>query len=307
MPRAFSLAQTGRSGAVLVDVPMDVFSAPVEAEVADARPAGPAFTRPIGDAEGVAAAAALLSARRAPGDLRRQRRHACPMRRQSSPSSRALLQAPVATTLMGKGLFPETDPLSVGTTGIWGTRAANDTTRDADVILAVGTAFGEADCSSWRPGVHVRDPGLEADPDRHRPGRDRQELSGRRRHRRRREGDAARADRPARRRRRGPRPRVARRSSDVAARKRDWQAEADGIAARRRHADPSGAPAARAVRGRARRRDLRHRRRLEQERRRPAAAGQAPALLHHQRRHGDDGLFARPPRSAPSSARPTAR
>ena len=36
-------------------------------------------------------------------------------------------------------------------TGIWGTRVANETTRGADVILAVGTAFGEADCSSWNP------------------------------------------------------------------------------------------------------------------------------------------------------------
>ena len=36
-------------------------------------------------------------------------------------------------------------------TGIWGTAVANDTTRGADVVLAVGTAFGEADCSSWDP------------------------------------------------------------------------------------------------------------------------------------------------------------
>jgi acetolactate synthase-1/2/3 large subunit len=35
--------------------------------------------------------------------------------------------------------------------GIWGTRIANETMRSADVLLAIGTAFGEADCSSWRP------------------------------------------------------------------------------------------------------------------------------------------------------------
>ena len=58
--------------------------------------------------------------------------------------------APVATTLMGKGTFPEDHPLACGMTGIWGTRVANETMRSADVILAVGTAFGEADCSSWR-------------------------------------------------------------------------------------------------------------------------------------------------------------
>src|SRR5262249_38655904 len=62
-----------------------------------------------------------------------------------------LVRAPVATTLMAKGVFPEDHELSVGMTGIWGTRAANSLARSADVILAVGTTFGEADCSSWNP------------------------------------------------------------------------------------------------------------------------------------------------------------
>src|SRR3954447_4094847 len=60
MPRALSLAQTGRSGAVLVDVPMDVFSSIVEAEVA-MRAQRPAYRRPVGEAEGIARAAALLA------------------------------------------------------------------------------------------------------------------------------------------------------------------------------------------------------------------------------------------------------
>ncbi|HLB85806.1 MAG TPA: thiamine pyrophosphate-binding protein, partial [Steroidobacteraceae bacterium] len=60
-----------------------------------------------------------------------------------------LLTIPVATTLMGKGAFPERHPLSLGMTGIWGTAPANSTTLNADVVLGIGTAFGEADCSSW--------------------------------------------------------------------------------------------------------------------------------------------------------------
>jgi acetolactate synthase-1/2/3 large subunit len=62
-----------------------------------------------------------------------------------------LLDIPVATSLLGKGAFPESHPLAVGMTGIWGTRTANETTREADVLLAVGTGFGEAECSSWNP------------------------------------------------------------------------------------------------------------------------------------------------------------
>ena len=159
LPRAFSLAQTGRSGR---------------------RPDRRADGRVLGAGRGGRrdARAAGPHSRGPPATPRAwpQRRRCSPsaerpvifagngvtlvaMRWTSSPSSPALLQAPVATTLMGKGLFPETDPLSVGTTGIWGTRAANDTTRDADVILAVGTAFGEADCSSWRPEYTFAIPG----------------------------------------------------------------------------------------------------------------------------------------------------
>jgi acetolactate synthase I/II/III large subunit len=39
----------------------------------------------------------------------------------------------------------------LGVTGIWGTRVANETAKEADIILAIGTRFGEADCSSWNP------------------------------------------------------------------------------------------------------------------------------------------------------------
>jgi acetolactate synthase-1/2/3 large subunit len=157
MARALSLAQTGRSGAVLVDVPMDVFSQPVQAD-ADPLAHRPAYQRAVGDAEGVARAAAMLAAAERPVIFAGNGVTLADAADELAELAR-VLQAPVATTLMGKGIFPETDALAVGTTGIWGTRAANDTTRSADVILAVGTAFGEADCSSWRPDITFSIPG----------------------------------------------------------------------------------------------------------------------------------------------------
>ena len=54
-----------------------------------------------------------------------------------------LLMAPVATTLMGKGCFPENHPLSLGNIGMHGTRAANELILEADVLLAVGTRFSD--------------------------------------------------------------------------------------------------------------------------------------------------------------------
>ena len=150
MPRAFNLAQTGRPGAVLLDVPMDVFSAQVPAEVDRALHRMPTHERAAGSPAGVRAAAEALNAAKAPvlfagnGVLLAE----------AWSELRALaelLDAPVATTLMGKGAFPESHRLALGMSGIWGTRAANEAARTADVLLAVGTGFGEADCSSWNP------------------------------------------------------------------------------------------------------------------------------------------------------------
>ncbi len=149
MPRALNVAQTGRSGAVLIDVPMDVFSAQLDAEaVTVAR--RPSYARAVGSSAGIDEAACLLLAAEKPvifagnGVLLSE---ACDELKQLAE----LLEIPVATTLMGKGAFPERHPLALGTAGIWGTRVANQTTKEADVILALGTGFGEADCSSWNP------------------------------------------------------------------------------------------------------------------------------------------------------------
>jgi len=149
MPRALNVAQTGRPGAVLLDVPMDVFSQPIAAEpITVAR--RPKYERASASPEGVAAAADLLARASAPlvfAGNGATLSDASPELRQVAET----LGAPVATTLMAKGVFPEDHALSLGMTGIWGTRVANETARQADVILAVGTGFGEADCSSWNP------------------------------------------------------------------------------------------------------------------------------------------------------------
>src|SRR5581483_2536851 len=61
------------------------------------------------------------------------------------------LGIPVAHSLMGKGVLPDDHPFLLGMTGFWGTQYINDSTRDADVLLALGTRFCEADSSSFDP------------------------------------------------------------------------------------------------------------------------------------------------------------
>src|SRR5262245_5256652 len=105
MPRALNVAQTGKPGAVLLDVPMDVFSRQIDAEpITKAR--RPRFDRPSGSAEGVAEAARLLAAAERPvifaGNGVTLAEAACELR-----SLAELLNSPVATTLTAKGVFPE--------------------------------------------------------------------------------------------------------------------------------------------------------------------------------------------------------
>jgi len=63
------------------------------------------------------------------------------------------LNAPVATTVTGKGAFPENHRLSVGVIGWVGTSAANCAGRQADVVLAIGARLTETATSSWQPGI----------------------------------------------------------------------------------------------------------------------------------------------------------
>ena len=146
--RAFHLAQTGRPGPVLVDVPMDIFSADLDVDAFAKTPPeiakigiDPATTARIVDALATSrrpvlyAGGGVLSAR-ATTELR---------------LLAEALQVPVAHTLMGKGCLPHDHPLLLGQSGFWGTPIANEKCRTADLIVAVGTRLAEANSSSWDP------------------------------------------------------------------------------------------------------------------------------------------------------------
>ncbi len=64
-----------------------------------------------------------------------------------------LLDAPVATTASGKGVFPETHPLALGLFGTFGLEAANAVVAGADLVLAVGTRLGFSDTARENPDL----------------------------------------------------------------------------------------------------------------------------------------------------------
>jgi acetolactate synthase-1/2/3 large subunit len=148
--RAFWTAASGRPGAVLLNVPMDVFSRPVAADTATRYPLPAEAARPDLPAETADRIAALLINAERPliyigGGLRD------PVARTALAGLAEHLNIGVAHSLMAKGALPDDHPLLLGMTGFWGLELANACAREADVVLALGTRFAETDASSWHP------------------------------------------------------------------------------------------------------------------------------------------------------------
>jgi acetolactate synthase I/II/III large subunit len=147
--KAFHLAESGRPGPVLVSVPMDIFSAKVDVALferlrhnartyqppsLDEATAEKIVTVLAGSKNPVLYVGGGVLIARAAAELKAFVDH---------------LGIPVAHSLMGKGALPDDHPLTLGMTGFWGTKFINEKCRTADRILALGTRFCEADCSSW--------------------------------------------------------------------------------------------------------------------------------------------------------------
>lgn len=142
MREAFHLAQTGRPGPVLIDVPKDVSAALVDTDQNEEYHL-PGYQIPIEpDMEEVALAARLLERSNRPLLLVG---HGAVI----SGAQRAVtylaekLQIPVTNTLLGKGGFPETHDLSVGMLGMHGTAYANYAAMNADLILSIGSRWDD--------------------------------------------------------------------------------------------------------------------------------------------------------------------
>jgi len=151
MERAFTLAESGQSGPVLVDVPMDIFSREIDTVLFDrVQENARTLQRPSMDDETASEVVRRLAHAADPvlyvgggiilADAARELREFVDH-----------LQIPVAHSLMGKGALPDDHPLTLGMTGFWGTQYTNDSCRNADYIMALGTRFKEADSSSWYP------------------------------------------------------------------------------------------------------------------------------------------------------------
>jgi acetolactate synthase I/II/III large subunit len=139
---AFHIAGTGRPGPVLVDVAKDTMQAkttftwPARIDLPGYRPVG----RP--HAKQVREAARLLAEARRPvlyvGGGVVKARASAELRRLVDVSG-----APVVTTLMARGVLPDSHPQHLGMPGMHGTVAAVTALQKADLIVSLGARFDD--------------------------------------------------------------------------------------------------------------------------------------------------------------------
>ncbi|MBN2335829.1 biosynthetic-type acetolactate synthase large subunit [Candidatus Bathyarchaeota archaeon] len=139
---AFHISNTGRKGAVLVDIPKDCTNQKGDIEFPESVEfRGYRLNTAPDPSELDWAAKTLAEAERpiimAGGGV---------IASGASPElveMAELLMAPTTTSLMGKGSFPNDHPLSLGLCGMHGTMEANMMVPKSDVLLVVGSRFSD--------------------------------------------------------------------------------------------------------------------------------------------------------------------
>ncbi len=145
---AFKVAMTGRPGPVHIDLPKNVQTAKADLKI----PAKIKYEKPLKlqpDPEQVRKAVDMLTKAEQPvifagGGI------------MWSGASKELIElaeilnAPVTTSLLGKGTIPEDHPLALGMLGMHGRMAANTVVTESDTLLAVGVRFSDRSTADVR-------------------------------------------------------------------------------------------------------------------------------------------------------------
>lgn len=139
---AFYIASTGRPGPVLVDIPKDVMKSLISFNSPDKvclEGYSPTYRGHHGQVRRIVST--LLKSRRpviyAGGGVVHSNAS-----KELTDFAR-MMRIPVTTTLMGLGVFPAEDPLSLGMLGMHGTYAANMAITEADCLITVGARFDD--------------------------------------------------------------------------------------------------------------------------------------------------------------------
>ena len=146
--RAYKTAISGRPGPVVAMIPFDVQHTEIEIDEIPDLAQWVRISKPAPDPAAIAKAADLVSAATRPVISVSSGIHNA----RAWEELRGLAERfsiPVETTTPGKGALAEDHPLSLGVVGRAGTGHANDAARRCDVLIGIGTRFGDFDTGAW--------------------------------------------------------------------------------------------------------------------------------------------------------------
>ena len=141
---AYHIATTGRPGPVLIDIPKDISQGPFTGDL------NPPFDLPGYNPESafdideaaVQTAAEMIAQAQRPVILAGQGAMIARADKELMQLAESL-GCPVTSTLLGKGVFPETHVLSLGMLGMHGTAYANKAMVECDLLINVGSRFDD--------------------------------------------------------------------------------------------------------------------------------------------------------------------
>lgn len=139
--QAFEIAMNGRRGPVLVDVPRDLFFAEVDYKPIDFN------EKPVGKPD----PDFIICAAEAVEEIIKSQRPVAIIGggAVSAGASQEIISfiekynLPAVNTLMGIGAIPRSHPQHLGFAGLHGTKAANHAIANADLVIAIGSRFGD--------------------------------------------------------------------------------------------------------------------------------------------------------------------
>ena len=139
---SFEIASTGRPGPILIDVPKEVQEQELDEYVLGTIPT-PGYKPTIkGNSKQIAKAVNMLLKAERPIILAGGGTILAGASEELKTLAE-LIKAPIATTLMGKGVIDEADDLSIGMLGMHGKQVANQNVNKADCLLAIGVRFSD--------------------------------------------------------------------------------------------------------------------------------------------------------------------
>ena len=154
---AFHIASTGRPGAVLVDIAKDALQMQTEFNYPKSIDLGGYKPKLEAPPEAIRDAAALIAQSKAPvlyigGGAIKAGAH------KELLKLAELTGAPVVTTLMARGAFPDSHPQHLGMPGMHGTVAAVTALQKADLLITLGARFDDrvtGKLSTFAPGAKI--------------------------------------------------------------------------------------------------------------------------------------------------------